>query len=63
MLLEQVGDVNSLVEQATDKATQARGLQHACSEMFCALEVRARRAVGFICKEDVASPLMGDDAG
>lgn len=62
-LHRQVGYVTYLVEQATDKANQARGLQGTRSQMFQDLERRARHAPGSICKESVSTTLVPADAG
>ena len=60
-LRQQVGGVAAVVEQARDEAARARGRQLPRSKMFRALELRARRALGSISKEDVSSPLETHD--
>ncbi|XP_020165789.1 uncharacterized protein [Aegilops tauschii subsp. strangulata] len=62
-LYQQVANVASLVERATDEANRARGMQHTQSVLFQDLEHRANCALRSICKESVSSPLMPDDAG
>ncbi|KAE8816391.1 hypothetical protein D1007_05993 [Hordeum vulgare] len=59
----QVRGAASLVEEATDEAREARGLQLQHSKMFQGLDRRARRALGFICTGSVPRPLVPDEAG
>ncbi|KAE8767142.1 hypothetical protein D1007_61537 [Hordeum vulgare] len=58
----QVSGAASLMEQATNKAREARGLQLQRLDMFLGLERRVRRGLGFICTVNVSSPLVPDES-